>query len=310
MSSPATSALPDNPNRGSRRNTIIAVVVVAALILAVVAWRVSASQSGSEDLRTIKIGTTEESSPYWQPLKEAARKEGIVIETVQFNDYTQANPALAQKQIDLNLFQHLQFLAAYNVNAKQNLTPVGSTVVVPLPLYSKKHTKLSQIPQGGKIAIPNDETNQARALLVLQAAGLLKLKGGGNALSTPADIDASASKVTVSPVDAAQTVAALPSVDGAIINNNFALTAKLDPTSALYQDDPSKPEAEPYINSFVARAADKNDPDFATIVKLYRTPAVSSKVRAESKNTAVLVNRPNSELETILARLEKDLEAK
>ena len=108
-----------------------------------------------------------------------------------FPPSTQANPALDSGEIDLNLFQHLQFLAEYNVGTDSDLTPVGATLVVPLGLYSKKHTSVEDIPQGGSVAIPNDPSNQARALLVLQEAGLISLTGGGNSLSTPADIDLS-----------------------------------------------------------------------------------------------------------------------
>lgn len=302
-------ALPDRPGAG--RGKLIGGVAagVAVLVAAGLIFKAtSADGDEASDERTIvSIGTTEAGAEYWPPLQKLAAAQGIDIKLVNFGDYTQANPALAQKQTDLNLFQHIQFLADYNVNAKQDLTPIGSTVVVPLGFYSKKHTALSQIPQGGKIAIPNDATNQARALLVLQQAGLIKLKGGGNTLSTPADIDAGASKVTVAPVDAAQTVSSLPSVDGSIINNNFALDAKLDPSKALFNDDPAKPEAEPYLNAFVARKADQNNPTFLKIAKLYHDATVKDAVKKQSKGTAVIVDRKPADLQKLLAKLESDV---
>ncbi|MBC9957942.1 MetQ/NlpA family ABC transporter substrate-binding protein [Yimella sp. cx-51] len=298
-------ALPERQgsNKGLK-TALIAGGVVVALGLGAFAF----TRGGDDDskLTTVKIGTTEAAAPYWPPFVKLAKENGINLEVVSFSDYTQANPALAQKQLDVNLFQHLQFLASYNVSDKQTLTPIGSSVVVPLSLYSKKHTQLSQVPQGGKVAIPNDPTNQARALLVLQQAGLLKLKNGGNTLSTPADILASESKVSVTAVDAAQTVAALPSVDASIVNNNFALDAKLDPSKALFADDPAKPAAEPYINIFVTRAADKDNPTFKKLVELYHKPQVESQVKASSKNTAVLVTKPAADLQRILADLEKN----
>ncbi len=303
--------LPEKPGGG--RGPLVATVAgvaVVALIAGFGIGRATAGSGGSDTKAvTVKVGIADGSSPVWPVLKRLAKSEGIDLQTVNFSDYTQANPALAQKQIDLNEFQHLQFLANYNVSAHQDLTPIGATVVVPLPLYSKKHTKLSQIPQGGKIAVPNDATNQARALLVLQSAGLLKLKNGGNALSTPADVDKAGSKVSVVPVDAAQTVAALPSVDGAVINNNFALDGNLDPKSALFQDDPKSSAAEPYINVFVARKADKDNPTYLKLAKLWHSPEVIAAENKESKNTAVVVDRPNSELEGILGKLEKDIAA-
>ncbi|MFP3465747.1 MetQ/NlpA family ABC transporter substrate-binding protein [Leifsonia sp. SIMBA_070] len=308
---PSTPALPEKPKR-SRTGWFVGIgIAVVAVIVAVVLVVVNLTGSGAATAKTVtvKIGTTEASSPYWGVLKKAAAKEGIDIQTVNFRDYTQANPALADGQLDLNLFQHLQFLANYDVQAKQDLVPVGSTLVVPLPLYSTKHKSLQDIPQGGTIAIPNDATNQARALLVLQKAGLLKLKNGGNTLATPADIDASASTVTVIPVAAEQTAPALGSADGAIINNNFALTAGIDPKSALFQDDPKSKTAEPYINAFVARAKDKDNATYQKIVKLYHSKAVTDSVLAESKNTAVIVDRSGSDLTGILDGLKKTIRA-
>lgn len=302
------AALPERPGGGRSRGVVIGVAAALVVALGVGGWALARGgddNGGAAALTTVKIGTTEGAADYWPPLQALAQKNGIDLQVVNFSDYTQANPALDQQQIDLNLFQHLQFLAGYNVSDAKTLTPIGSSVVVPLSLYSKKHTALSQIPQGGTVAIPNDATNQARALLVLQQGKLLTLKGGGNSLSTPADIDAAASKVKVTPVDAAQTVAALPSVDGSIVNNNFALDAKLDPKSALFSDDPNKPEAEPYINVFVARAQDKDNPTYAKIVQLYHDPSVESAVKAQSKNTAVIVERPAADLQRILAGLEK-----
>jgi len=302
---PTSPSLPAKPK--SKTGWIVgigvAVVAVIVAIVLVVVNVTSGSSSQAAKAVTVKIGTTEVAAPYWAPLKKAASQQGIDIQVVGFRDYTQANPALAEKQIDLNLFQHLQFLANYDVSAKQNLVPIGSTLVVPLPLYSKKYTSVAAIPKGAQIAIPNDATNQARALLVLQKAGLLKLKNGGNTLATPADIDASASKVTVIPVDAAQTAPALGSTDGAIVNNNFALTAGLDPKSAIFQDDPKSQTAEPYINAFVARDADKNNKTYLKVAELYHSKAVTDAVLAESKNTAVIVKRPESQLISILDKL-------
>ncbi len=306
------SDTPDQPSlpprlperRQSRRGLLVGVAVAAvAVVVAATLLIVNLTKSG-DDKVVVRVGTTEASADYWPILKNLAGQNGIDLQTVNFGDYTQANPALAQGQIDLNLFQHLLFLANYNVSDGQTLTPIGSTVVVPLGLYSNRYTALDQIPAGGQVAIPNDPTNQARALLVLQQAGLISLTGGGTVLSTPADVDTAASKVTVVPVDAQQTVTSLSSVDAAVVNNNFALDAKLDPSKALYNDDPSKPAAEPYINAFVARDADKANPTYLKIVELYHDPSVTDAVVKASQGTAVIVDRPEADLQTILGQLQ------
>ncbi|WP_426624582.1 MetQ/NlpA family ABC transporter substrate-binding protein [Leifsonia sp. McL0607] len=305
-------ALPEKPKR-SKTPWIVGLAIVAVVAVVAVVAAVNANNSGSADAAaksvTVKIGTTEQSAPYWPILKKEAAKEGIDIQVVGFKDYQQANPALADGLLDLNLFQHLQFLANYNVQAHQNLVPIASTYVVPLSLYSKKYSKLDEIPSGAEIAIPNDPTNQARALLVLQKAGLLALKNGGNTLATPADIDASASTVKVIAVDAAQTAPALDSAAGAVINNTFVGPAGIDPESALFKDDPKSAAAEPYINAFVARDKDKGNATYRKIAELYHTKAVQDAVLADSKNTAVLVQRPQADLIDILHSLEKTIEA-
>ncbi|OLR92921.1 MetQ/NlpA family ABC transporter substrate-binding protein [Actinokineospora bangkokensis] len=301
-------ALPEKPKRG-RGPVIGAVVVVVLVVVGLVVWLTRGGDDAGAGRTTVKIGTTEAAAPYWTVFKQLAGEQGIDLQVVNFSDYTQANPALAQGQIDLNLFQHLLFLANYDVSAGQDLTPIASTYVVPLSLYSQKHGTVAEIPRGGTVAIPNDPTNQARALLVLQKAGLVALKGGGTVLSTPAEIDAAASKVTVTPVDAAQTVNALSSVDGAIVNNNFALNGGLDPSKALFGDDPKDPTAEPYINAIVARSADKDNPTYAKVVQIYKDQRVAEKVQAESKGTSVLVDRPAGELRDILARLTETIRA-
>ncbi|MFC0107334.1 MetQ/NlpA family ABC transporter substrate-binding protein [Kibdelosporangium aridum] len=297
------SGLPEKPKRNRGLLIGIAVVVVVAIAAVVVLFATRGSDSTADGRTTVRIGTTEAGAEYWSTFRDLAAQQNIDLQVVSFSDYTQANPALSQSRIDLNLFQHLLFLTNYNVANHDTLTPIASTYVVPLSLYSRKHTAVADIPADGTIAIPNDPTNQARALLVLQKANLIVLKGGGNVLSTPAEIDKDRSKVTVTPVDAAQTVASLPSVDGSIVNNNFALNGGLDPSTALFADNPADPSAEPYINAIVARAADKDNAVYAKVAQIYKDPRVADKVKAESKNTAVLVDRPAADLTAITARL-------
>nr|WP_042197318.1 MetQ/NlpA family ABC transporter substrate-binding protein [Kibdelosporangium sp. MJ126-NF4]CEL22882.1 Methionine ABC transporter substrate-binding protein [Kibdelosporangium sp. MJ126-NF4]CTQ90022.1 Methionine ABC transporter substrate-binding protein [Kibdelosporangium sp. MJ126-NF4] len=300
--------LPEKPKRGRGPLVGIAVVVVVA-VAAVIVFFATRGSDTAEGRTTVRIGTTEASAEYWPTFKELAAQQNIDLQVVSFSDYTQANPALSQSRIDLNLFQHLLFLTNYNVANSDTLTPIASTYIVPLSLYSRKHQAVTDIPAGGTVAIPNDPTNQARALLVLQKAKLIVLKGGGNVLSTPAEVDKAASKVTVTPVDAAQTVASLPSVDGSVVNNNFALNGGLDPSKALFSDNPADPSAEPYINAIVARAADKDNPVYAKVAQIYKDARVADKVKAESKNTAVLVDRPSTELTTIAGRLAETIRA-
>ncbi|MFI9404756.1 MetQ/NlpA family ABC transporter substrate-binding protein [Nocardia sp. NPDC052316] len=263
------------------------------------------SDDKASDDTVVRIGTTDKDKA-WDVFEQRAKDKGITLKITNFSDYKQPNLALAQKQIDVNLFQHLQFLGAYNVANSDTLTPIGSTYIVPLGLYSKKHKTLADLPQGAEIAIPNDPTNQARALFVLQAAGLLKLSSTTNS-PTPADIDKGASKVKVTAVDAAQTALSLASVDGSIVNNTFLDRSGIDPNSALYKDDPKNPAAEPYINALVTRAEDKNNPKLLQLVELWHDPEVQQAHHEVTKGTAVEVRRTGPELEQILQRVQQSI---
>lgn len=296
----------------SHRSTfsLRAAAVLAAAALTLTACgdsNTAGAAEGTED-DPIRIGVVTASEPYWQIFTDLAEEEGIHVEFVNFTDYQLPNQGLAEGDLDLNQFQHLQFLAGFNVNADEDLTPIGATAVYPLGLYSKKHASLEDIPEGGEIAIPNDATNQARALLVLQDAGLVTLEGGGNSFSTPADIVADESKVTVTPVDAAQTPLALEDVDGAIINNDWVGKAELSAEDAIFSDDPNSDAAAPYINIFVARAADADNETFAKLVEIYHDPAVEESVQETAGGTAAFLNNDPAELQEILSGIEANIE--
>jgi D-methionine transport system substrate-binding protein len=294
-------------SRISRLTRTLLLLLPLALLGAACAAPGSAPSSGGEAGHVVSIGVTDASENYWNVYKEKAAAQGITVNFVNFTDYNQPNPALSQGQLQLNQFQHLQYLANYNVKNNDDLVPIGATAVYPLPLYSTKHTSVEQIPQGGQIVIPNDPTNQARALLVLQAAGLITLKGGGNTLSTPNEIESA--KVTVVPVDAAQTATNIQSVDAAIVNNNYATAANLSAQQRIFADDPNSDSAKPYINTFVSRAEDRNNPVYLQLATLYHDPEVQAAVRADLGETAVFKTNDIADLQATTAEIENSLRA-
>ncbi|MDT7587819.1 MAG: D-methionine transport system substrate-binding protein [Pseudonocardiales bacterium] len=276
----------------------------AVLVTALLAAACAAPTGTGSSAAGVSIGVADGGEAYWQVFQRKAKAAGIDVQLVNFTDYNQPNPALAQKQLQLNEFQHLQYLANYNVRNHDTLVPIGATAVYPLPLYSVKHTSVADIPAGGQVVIPNDPTNQARALLVLQAAKLVTLKGGGNTLSTTGDIDAAASKVTVVAVDAAQTATNLQSVDAAIVNNNYATSAKLGPDKVIFKDDANSAAAKPYINAFVTRAEDKDNPTYQRLVQIYHDPEVEAAIAADLGTSGVLKNNSAADLQATTAALE------
>jgi len=256
----------------------------------------------------IRIGVVNAEEPYRAVFAEAAREDGIYIEFVNFSEFPLVNQALAEGDLDMNQFQHLQFLANFNVATGENLTPIGATAVYPLGLYSFRWDSVAEFPEGAEIAIPNDPTNQARALLVLQDAGLLTLRDGGNSLSTPFDIIADQSRVSVIPVEAAMTAVSLSDVDGSIVNNSMIAQIGMSLADAIFADDPDSPAAEPYINVFVARAADAENPKFIRLVELFHTaPGVIDGLIESSAGTAAVRNNSAADLQRILSEIEANL---
>ncbi len=265
--------------------------------------------SGSADAapETVKIGVVGAGDPYWKTYVDAAADAGITVDLVDFSEYTQPNPALSAGELDLNQFQHIIYLATYNVQAGDDLVPIGSTAIYPLGLYSQKYDSVADIPAGETVAVPNDESNQARGLLVLQSAGLVKLKDGGSTLSTVADV-LEGSKVKVEAMDAAFTATSLPDVAAAIINNDFVKDAGLSFDDAIATDDPSDPSAFPYINIFAARAEDADNPTYAKLVEIYQnTQAVLDGADEASGGTAEFVKTPAADLVTSLHDVEADI---
>ncbi len=297
----------------SRRTTsIIAALAAVPLFVALSGCATASSDAGSGDAanETVKIGVVGKGDPQWAPFVEAAADEGITVELVDFGSYEQPNPALSEGEIDLNQFQHIVYLADYNVNSGSDLTPIGSTAIYPLGLYSKKYDDVDDIPEGETVAVPDDASNQARALLVLQSAGLIELKSGGTIFSDLADVDTDKSKVKVTALEAALIPTSLPDVAAAVINNDFVEDAGLTFDDAIAQDDPEDPNALPYVNVFAARSEDADNETYLKLVEIFQTNEdVQAGLLESSGNTAVPLQTPVEDLVSSLKKVQKDTEA-
>lgn len=294
----------------SVRSTLLAAGAAASVLaLAACSGGAEAAVAGGTAEDPIRIGVVSSGETYWDTFADAAAAEGITVEIVNFSDYQLPNQGLSDGDLDLNQFQHLQFLAGYNDARGDDLTPIGATAVYPLGLYSTAHASVEEIPAGGEVAIPNDDTNQARALLVLQEAGLVALRDGGSSFSTPAHVLADESRVTVTPVDAAQTALALQDVDASIVNNDFVGDAGLTAEDAIYSDDPDASAAEPYINVWVSRAADADDETLNQLVDIFHTEEIEQGVLDASGGTGVIKDNDAADLQAVLDGIQADLAA-
>ena len=261
---------------------------------------------GGDDTTTVKIGTTEADQEAWRVFKDLAADNGITLDIVSFSDYSPVNEALAQGELDVNKFQHIKYLAEYNKASSNDLRVVGSTEIVPLALFWKDHDSIDGI-DGQSVAIPNDPSNQGRAINVLVQADLVKVKDGADTLNpTPADIDKDASKVEVTPVDASQTPTAYNQGDPAVINNTWLGRAGIDASTSVFADDPNSELAEPYINIFAVRADDVDNATYDKLVEIWQSDEVTEALNEDSNGTAVQVEKTKEELDEILKRLEED----
>lgn len=296
----------------SRKRILSAAALALPLALVIAGCASGSSEPASSDAASdgpVRIGVVGAGDPYWETYKEAAAAEGIEVELVDFSEYTQPNPALSAGELDLNQFQHIIYLATYNVNSDDDLQPIGSTAIYPLGLYSTQYDAVEDIPDGSTVAVPNDESNQARGLLVLQSAGLVELEDGGSIFSTVADV-LPESKVKVEALDAAFTATSLPDVAAAIINNDFVEDAGLTFEDAIATDDPSDPSAFPYINIFAAKAEDADNPTYLKLVEIFQTNKdVLDGLQEASGGTAVFVKTPAADLVSSLTEVEDDIRA-
>ena len=205
----------------------------------------------------IKIGATP--SPHAESLeaaKDALKKKGVEIEIVTYNDYVQPNIATDEGQIDANYFQHQPYLDDFNKENNTHVVSVGKIHYEPFGIYAGKSKDLKNIQDGAKIAVPNDTTNEARALLLLEANGIIKLKDGAGLTATKQDIVENPHNVEIYEVEAAQIPRSLDSVDFACMNGNFAIQANYKPSEALAAEKSDSEAAQTYAN--IIAVAEKN----------------------------------------------------
>ena len=192
-------------------------------------------------------------------VKDELKAAGYDLEVVEFTDYVLPNTALEQGDLDANYFQHTPYLENFNEEKGTHLVAVGKVHYEPFGIYAGKTSDLSAIPEGGSIAIPNDGTNEARALLLLEAQGLIKLKEGITFTATVLDIAENPKNLSIKEIEAAQLARSLQDVDAAVINGNYAIQAGLKVKDALAIEDKDSIAADTYANVLVVKEGHEND---------------------------------------------------
>lgn len=261
-------------NEMSRKLLMVVAIVILTL-----------SSLALADNVTLKVGAAV--VPHAEILefvKPELKKAGFDLQIVVLDDEGQLNPALADKQIDANYFQHVPYLESVSKEKGYQFVVAGKVHVEPIGFYSQKIQSKSQLKKGAKIAIPNNPSNEYRSLVLLEANDLIKLKKGlANYQATPADILSNPKKLQFIEIEAAQLTRSLPDVDGAVINTNFVLDAKIDPKTALFRENANSP----YANVIVVRKGDENRPEIKKFVSVLQTPAVKQFLLEKYKGSVV-----------------------
>ena len=246
--------------------------MVKVLCAALAAAGLSAAADAAE-VKTIRVGVTpgihEQVAEFVKPLVE---KKGYAVKITTFSDYVLPNQALADGDIDINIFQHKPYLDTQVKDRGLKLTSAGTNFIAPMGFYSQKIKKMTELKDGDKIAIPNDPSNGGRALLLLQKFGVLTVKTAPGAIPSVIDVQENPKHIKLVELDAAQLPRSLPDVTVAAINTNYAVSAGMNPA----KDSIAREGADsPYANIFAIRAADAD----AAWVKAYVSAYQSEPVR-------------------------------
>ncbi|MFK0689685.1 MetQ/NlpA family lipoprotein [Mesorhizobium sp. IMUNJ 23033] len=265
----------------TRRAGLAALLASALAIVALAA----PTPSFAEDKKAIKVGIISgEDEDVWRVVVAQAAEKGLTIETVVFNDYTQPNEALERGEIDANAFQHKPYLDNQIKTQGYHIVPVGYTGVWPIGLYSKKYAKVADLREGAVIGLPNDPSNEGRALRVLQNEGVLKLKDGTGILATTADIAENPKKVVIKELDAGIVGRSVEDLDAAVVNTDWALKSGLGPDNRIAQE----PVADnPYRNFIAVKAGNENEPWVKTLVAAYQNETVKAEFDKVYKGTGI-----------------------
>ena len=234
-----------------------------------------AESADSGEMETVIVGAT--AAPHAEILevvKPILAKEGYDLQIQEFTDYVLPNRALEEGELDANYFQHIQYLESYNEQNGTDLVSAGEIHYEPFGIYAGKTTDLSQLPDGATVFVPNDITNEARALLLLQDQGLLTLKEGAGLEATTNDIVENPKNLDIVEMEAAMIPRTMSDCDIAIINGNYALEAGMNVSDALAAETSDSLAAQTYANVVAVRAGDENSEKIQALVQALRSDEV------------------------------------
>lgn len=251
---------------------IVLTLVLSAVLAACSSKPASTEAEGDGEKAKLKVGISAGvEEEIWKQVQEVAAKDDLEIELVVFNDYVQPNKVLAEGELDANAFQHEPYLDQFKKDNNLDIAKIANTLNFPIGFYSEKIKEVSEIKEGDVIGLPNDPTNGARALILFENAGLIKLKEGVGIKATVRDIAENKLNLKFEELDAAFIPKALGDLTAAVINTNYAVEAGFVPTKdAIFIE----PKDSPWVNIIAVRTEDKDKPVFKRLIKAYHSDQV------------------------------------
>ena len=251
----------------------------------------AASTTDTAELITLTVGATiVPHSIILAEVKPILAEEGIDLKIVEYTDYSTPNQALVSKDLDANFFQHQPFLDGFNTDNNQDLVGIIKVHFEPLSLYKASLDSIEALKEGSTIGVPNDTTNEARALQLLEAEGLIKLKEGVGLEATPIDIVENELNLEIVELGAENITNVLQSLDLAVINGNYALTAGLGADQIIASEATDSDAAEIYGNVIAIRKGDETRPEIKALIEAITSEEISDFIREEYQGSVIPLN--------------------
>ena len=264
----------------------IIVIALVAILSVVSVFAQAAAETQSSTTKIVVGATPEPHAALLSLVVDDLAAQGITLEIKEFTDYVTPNDAVEYGEIDANYFQHIPYLESFNTEHGYHLVNAGGIHVEPIALYSSKYSSLSDLPNGAVIAIPNDPTNEGRALLLLQSAGLIKLRADAGLEAIPLDITENPKNFKFSEIEAATLPRVLSDVDAANSNGNYARPAGLVAT----RDGRCVEGADsPYVNVIAVKEGNENNPAIKALIEALKSDEVAAFVAEKYKNGEVVL---------------------
>ena len=262
--------------------------IIAVILALTLALSLAACGGSKGDDKTIKVGATP--APHAEILeiaKEILAEDGYTLEIVEFDDYIIPNTSLEDGELDANYFQHITYMNGFNDEHGTHLANAGGIHYEPFGLYAGKCASLADLPDGAQIAVPNDGTNEARALLLLEQEGLITLKEGVGLSATKSDIAENPHNYDIVELEARLLPTTLQDVEMAVINGNYAIDAGLKVSDAVAVEAADGTAAEAYVNVIAVKEGNENSAKIQALVKALKSAEVKAFIE-ETYNGAVV----------------------